>query len=64
MQTAKNTIDFAISIAAKNFQLTFCQFNSTKDRKMRHGKANVPTKVFNPLVSALEMILSSPAKYL
>lgn len=64
MQTAKKTIDFAISMAARNFQFTFCQFNSTNDMKMRHGKANVPTKVFNPLVSAFEMILSRPAKYL
>lgn len=64
IQTEKKTIAFATNIAAKNVQFTFCQFNSTNDRNMRHGRANVPTNVFNPFVSEFVIILSIPAKYL
>lgn len=62
--TAKNTMHFEMSMANKNIQFTVSQFNVTSDVKIRDGKANVPTNVFNPLVSALEIILSRPAIYL
>lgn len=48
----------------KNDQLTVCQFNSTNDKNIRHGNANVPANVFNPFVSAFDIILNRPAKYL
>lgn len=60
--TAKNTKDFDISMANRNVQLTLLQFNSTKERNINEGKANVPTNVPRPLVSAFEMILKRPAR--
>lgn len=64
MITEKNTIAFDTRIESRNFQLTTCQSNSTSDKKISEGKANVPTNVFSPLVSAFDMILNSPARYL
>ncbi|TMW41071.1 hypothetical protein DOY81_013849, partial [Sarcophaga bullata] len=56
MSTAKNTIAFDISIANRNVQFTLPQFNSTNDKNIKEGKANVPN-VPRPLVSAFDMIL-------
>lgn len=62
--TKKNTIPFEMSIDRRNFQFTVCQSNSTNDRNINDGNENVPTNVFRPFVSALVIILRTPAKYL
>lgn len=59
--TAKNTTHFEMRMANKNIQLTVFQSKVTSDVKISDGNANVPTNVFNPLVSALVIILSRPA---
>lgn len=62
IMTEKNTIAFDTSIEKRKFQFTTCQSNSTSDKKIRDGNANVPTNVLRPLVSEFDMILNSPAR--
>lgn len=61
MPTAKNTIHFEMRMANRNIQFTVCQSNATSDVNINDGNANVPTNVFNPLVSAFVIIFSRPA---
>lgn len=62
--TEKKIIDFEIRIDRRNVQFTVCQLSSTSDKNMSEGRANVPTNVLRPFVSAFEMIFRRPARYL
>lgn len=52
------------SMDNRKAQFTLSQFSSTNDRKIKDGRAKVPTKVFKPFVSELDIIFNRPAKYL
>lgn len=62
--TEKNIIPLANSIASRNIQLTVLKSRRASERKMRDGKAKVPTNVAIPLDSVEETTLRRPAMYL
>lgn len=62
--TEKNIIPLASSIASRNIQLTELKSRRASERKMRDGKANVPTNVAIPLDSVEETTFRRPAMYL
>lgn len=62
--TEKNIIPFASSIASRNIQFTVLKSKRASERKMRDGKAKVPTNVAIPLDSVEETTLRRPAMYL
>ena len=64
MRTTEKTAALAVRTAARNFQFTELRSRVAIDRKMSDGRENVPTKVFNPLASVIEIIFSLPAIYL
>ena len=43
---------------------THLRSSSARDRKIRDGRAKVPTNVFSPLASVCEIKLNRPARYL
>lgn len=62
--TEKNTIPFASNIARRNVQFTVVKSSLARDRKMRDGRAKVPTNVPIPLDSVCDTTLRRPAMYL
>lgn len=62
--TAKNTIAFEMRMEAMKLQFTEFHSNSTSERNMSDGRANVPTNVFRPLDSAFVIMFRRPARYL
>lgn len=62
--TEKNTIALATNIERRNIQFTELKSSSAKDIKIKDGKANVPTNVFNPFASVSDIKFIRPAKYL
>lgn len=44
--------------------MTECHSNSTSERKISEGSANVPTNVLRPFDSAFVMMFRRPARYL
>lgn len=62
--TIKNIIPLASRIASRNIQLTVLKSSRASERKMREGKAKVPTNVAIPLDSVEETTLRRPAMYL
>lgn len=60
--TAKKTMAFAMRMAARKFQFTEFHSNSTSERKISEGSANVPTNVFRPFDSAFVMMFRRPAR--
>lgn len=64
MITRKNTRPFANNIAPKNVQFTTLKSRRANDKKIRDGRAKVPTNVAIPFDSNLETTLRRPATYL
>lgn len=62
--TEKNIMPLANSIASRNIQLTVLKSRRASERKMRDGKAKVPTNVAIPLDSVEDTTLRRPAMYL
>lgn len=62
--TEKNIIPLASRIASRNIQLTVLKSRRASERKIRDGKAKVPTNVAIPLDSVDETTLRRPAMYL
>lgn len=63
-RTTKNIHPLASNTANKNFQLTREKSSFAKDKNINDGRAKVPTNVFKPFASVLEIISSLPAIYL
>jgi hypothetical protein len=63
-RTTMKTDAFAKRIASKNCQLTELRSSVAIDIKIRDGREKVPTKVFKPLASVVEIMFNLPATYL
>lgn len=64
IMTPKNMRPLAINIASRNIQLTILKSNFAKERKIRDGRANVPTNVAMPFDSVDVTTFRRPAMYL
>lgn len=64
MITAKNMTPLAIKIDNKKVQFTVEKSRRARDKKIKEGRANVPTNVAIPLDSVVVTTLRRPAMYL